>query len=51
VELRAEPVDVIVSKLVNSDKNDERRGGDRSAICFGCGLGAELRPAQYAKEK
>jgi len=51
VELRRESVEVIVSKLVNGDENDERGRADRAAICSGRGLGAGPRAAQYAKEQ
>ena len=51
VELRPEPVEVIASKLVNRDENDERRGIRGAAICFGRELGAGSAAAQYAKEQ
>ena len=50
MQLRPEPVEVIVPKLVNGDQNDERRRAGGVAICFGPGLGAGPRAAQYAKE-
>ena len=51
VQLRREPVEVIVSKLVNGDQDDERRRAGAAAICFGRGLGARSAAAQYPEEQ
>jgi hypothetical protein len=50
MELRPEPVDVIVSQLVNRDENHERRGAGPAAICFGPRLAAGAASAQYPDE-
>ena len=51
VELPPESVDIIVSKLVNRDENDERRRAGRAVICFARELGIGPAAAQYAKEE
>ena len=51
VELRPESVEVIASKLVDGYENHERGRAACAAICFGRGLGAGPRAAQYAKEE
>jgi hypothetical protein len=51
VQLRREPVEVIVSKLVDRDQDDERGRAGGAAICFGRELGAGLATAQYPEEQ
>ena len=51
VQLRREPVEVIVSKLVNGDQDDERGRIGGAAICLGRELGAGSAAAQYPEEQ